>query len=294
MFLHRAFAAAVVVFGVFALGFSTKPSSIAGSWQVDPRHSDAQLTTDGTTDFEHKKITVTLGFGRLSGGLNFDDADPAKSTVELHIYPATGMSPSIAEDGNFKAYWLANLANHTLLCFHSKKIVRTADGRLQVTGELVVTRVDRNVEATPNEGYAGPVYGPPIVHRISHEATFVFDALDSENKRPPNGAIEASASTKVFREDFPQLVRTVVSTYWPPVIQDRNCEQPGPSEAYSGSKCTGTFLQGPSLPEPTGTQVGEDYPGPQNFNSIVAERINITLHMRLLAKGSGEPMAAGN
>src|SRR5207245_7330578 len=141
-------------------------------------------------------------------------SDPSKSRVDFRIYPATSMSPVIGEDGKFLSHWLENLSNHTLVCFHSKKVVRTPDGRLQATGELAVTRVDRNVEMIPNEAYAGPVYGPPMIHRVSREATFVFDFPAGDGKEQKESSIEASGSTSMFREDFPQLVKTVVSTYW--------------------------------------------------------------------------------
>ncbi len=286
--------AVIVALGVLALG-AKKPTSLAGSWQVDSRHSDAQLTTDGTTDYGKKKIDVTLGVGRVNGELKFDDGDPTKSSVDFRLYPATSMSPSIEEgSGNFKAHWLANLANHTLVCFHSKKVARTPDGRLQTTGDLTLTRVDRNVELTPSEAYAGPVYGPPVIHRVSREVTFVFDLPATDAAGQKDGGIEALASTKVSREDFPQLVRAVVSTYWPPVVQDENCKVPGPSEAYTGAKCTGTFVQSPSLPGMPGSHIGEDYPGPQGFNALVGERLKILVHMRLVPSGSGEKAAAGN
>jgi len=285
--------AAIVALGVLALG-AKKPVSLAGSWLVDARHSDAQLITDGTTDYGKTKIDITLGFARLNGELKIDDRDPAQSRVDLHIYPATSMAEAIEEEGTFRSRWLANRANNTILCFHSKKIARTADGRLQATGELSVTRVDRNVEVpAPSESYYGPTYGPPIIHRTAREATFVFD-LPADGSAQKDGGIDASASTKVFREDFPQMVKTVLNTYWPPVVQDENCSVPNglPSEAYSGAKCTGTYVQGPSLPEDPGTHIGEDYPGPQNFNAQVGQRLNIVVHMRL-TPGTGH-MAAGN
>lgn len=278
---------------LLALGVSKKPVSMAGSWLVDTRHSDAQLVTDGTTDYGKTKIDVTLGFGRVMGALRVDDVDPTKSSVDLHVFPATSMAEPIEEDGKFRSRWLANRANHTMLCFHSKNVVRTSDGRLQTTGELVLVRVDRNVEIpAPNEAYYGPVYGPPIINRVSHEATLVFDLPDHTNGQN-DGAIQESASTKVFREDFPQLVKAVQNTYWPPVVQDENCRMPSPSEAYSGAECTGTFLQGPSLPEDPGTHIGEDYPGSQNFNTQVGNRLNIVVHMRL-TPGAGYQMAGGN
>ena len=147
--------AGVFVLGVVALNVSGKPSSIAGTWQVDTRHSAVQLITDGTTDFGKTKLDFTLGFGRVNGSLKIDDADPTKSSIVFRFYPANGMSPAIAENGKFLSQWLMNQANHTLVCFHSKTVQRTADGRLQATGDLTLTRVDRNVELDPTEAYSG-------------------------------------------------------------------------------------------------------------------------------------------
>jgi hypothetical protein len=227
--------------------------------------------------------------------LKFDDGDPGKSNVALHIYPAKSMSPSIDEDGNFsKSRWLADKANNTIVCFHSKSIVRMPDGRLQSKGELSVVRVDRNVELTPSEAYNGPVYGPPIIHRTVRDATFVFDPPAADGNGQKDGGIETSAATKVFHEDFPQLVETVANTYWPPVVQDEQCRVLGASEAYSGAKCTGTFLQTPSLPEEPHAASGTDIGSNQNFNAFVGERLDIAVHMRLTPRGPGAQMAGGN
>ena len=290
--------AGIVALGVVALG-AKKTTSPAGSWQVDTRHSDAQIITDGTTDYGKTKINVTLGYGRVAGDLKIDNDDPTKGSVNLHIYPAAAMAESIGEDGNFRSRWLANRANNTMLCFHSKELARTAEGRVQAKGDLILVRVDRNVEIpAPSEGYYGPVYGPPIINRISREATFVFD-LPADGKTQKDGAIEASGSTKAFREDFPQLVKAVLNTSWPPVVLDENCTVPSPSEAYSGAKCTGTFMQSPKELASIGFPPGPvnagaaDYPGPQDFNAVVGERVDIALHLRL-TPGAGGHMAAGN
>jgi polyisoprenoid-binding protein YceI len=285
--------AAAVILALAILGFDVpnKPASPAGSWEVDARHSDAKLTTDATTDYGKTKMNVTLGFARLNGTVKIDNGDPAKSSVEFRFYPATSMSPVIDEDGKFLSHWLENMSNHTLVCFHSKRVVRTPDGRLQATGDLAVTRVDRNVDATPSEAYAGPVYGPPMIHRVSREATFVFDFPAADGSAP---SILASGTTSIFREDFPQLVRTVVNTYWPTVVQDEKCQNPDVSEAYSGPQCTGTFLEAPGLPESPHAANAEDLPGPPNFNAIVGEHLTILVQMRLMPKASGVQTAELN
>ena len=277
------------VAGMLAMSAPSKPAFTAGSWQVDTHHSDAQLITDATTENGKKKIDVTLGFARVNGRVMLDDNDLTKSSFDLRIYPANSMVPDIDEDGKFLSQWLSNLSNHTLVCFHSKGAVRTADGRLQTTGNLVLTRVDRNVEANPTEAYAGPVYGPPMIHRVSHEVTLVFDAPASDAKAQKDGGIVMTGSTHMFREDYPQLVRAVVSTYWPPVVQDKNCQAPADaSEDYRGAQCTGTMLMAPGLPEAPHAAGGEDVGVPQNFNAVVGNYLDILVHLHLLPQGSAE------
>jgi polyisoprenoid-binding protein YceI len=276
---------ATAVLAILALaipGRSISPAFATGSWVVDGGHSDAQYIADGTTDFGKTKMTFTIGFARVAGAVKLDSSDSANSSFDFTTYPSTSMAPPMNEEGKVKTQWLVTHANHTLVCFHSKGVKQTADGRLQTTGNLVLTRVDRNVELTPNEAYAGPVYGPPMIHRIIHEATFVFD--------PPSaaaGAFQTSGSTKVVREDFPQLLKAVIGTYWPPVVQDKNCQVPAASEAYSGAQCTGTFLMSPPLPEAPHAANEEDLPGPSNFNAVVGDRLTILVHMRLKPSGSG-------
>jgi polyisoprenoid-binding protein YceI len=288
------FAASVVLaLAVLGLDVPNKPSSMAGSWQVDTRHSDAKLITDATTNYGKTKMNVTFGFARVNGRVTIDDGDPTKSSIEFRFYPATSMAPVIDEDGKFLSHWLENLSNHTLVCFHSKRMVRTPDGRLQATGDLTVTRVDRNIEADPTEAYAGPVYGPPMIHRTTREATFVFDFPAPDGSGQKESSITASGSTSIFREDFPQLVRTVVSTYWPTVVQDEHCQNPDVSEAYSGPQCTGTFLEAPGLPGNYAANA-EDIGISQDSNAIVGNHLTVLVQLRLAPKGSAEAAVAGN
>jgi polyisoprenoid-binding protein YceI len=296
MLKHTAVFAVAVILGLAVLGLDApnKPASMTRAWQVDTRHSDAKLITDATTDYGKTKMNAALGFARIYGRVNLDEADPTKSSIDFRFYPATSTAPGIDEDGKFLSDWFENLSNHTLVCFHSKRVERTPDGRLQATGDLAVTRVDRNVEATPSEAYAGPIYGPPMIHRVSHEATFIFDFPADDRNQQKESSIQASGSTSMFREDFPQLVRTVVSTYWPPVVQDENCQVPDATEAYSGSQCTGTYLSTAGLPEEPHAAGGEDVGVQQNFNAIVGNHLTILIHLRLTAKAFGERAVAGN
>lgn len=272
---------------VFAI--PTQPLPPTGPWSVDSRHSHAQITTDGTTDFGKSKMNITVGFARMNGTVKLDGDN---SRFDFRLYPASSMEPPIDEEGNVKIEWFSNHANNTLVCFHSKGAASTGDGRYRTTGKLTLTRVDRNVDLTPTESYAGPVYGPPIVHRVAHEATFVFDFPGGAGR---GGEILGIGATEMAKEDFPQLVKAVMATYWPPVVQDKNCQLPvGLGEGYTGSMCTGTFLMTAPLPTPPTSAGGEDYPGSGSFNSMTGNRLEIAVHMRLAPTGSTGQAPAGN
>jgi len=288
------YAVTLAMAGALAMFAPSKPASVAGSWQVDARHSDAKITTDGTTDFGKQKIDIVLGFGRVNGEVNVNDADSTKSHVDLHIYPATSMQPVIAENGQFKTKWLMDPANQTLMCFHSKQVTKTADGKLQATGELKLVRVDRNVQLDPNEAYSGPVYGPPIVHMVSRQATFAFDL--PKDSKTQSGALVMVGSTQMTPEMFPQLVKAAVNTYWPPLVQDANCKPAdnAGSEDYRGGMCSGKVLQAPALPQGPYSGGREDYPGPGDYNAVTGSKLSIMVHMHLLQAGSAGAAATGD
>jgi polyisoprenoid-binding protein YceI len=287
MLKYTALSLTIVILSILALLVPGRVPPATGSFQIDSGHSDAQFVSDGTTDFGKTKIMFTVGFARVAGVVKLNGTDSADSSFDFSTYSALSKAPPMNEDGKVNPQWIVTPANHTLVCFHSKGVKLTADGRLETTGNLVLTRVDRNVDATPSEAYAGPVYGPPMIHRMTHEATFIFDAPAPGR----GGAFHTSGSTKVIGEDFPQLVKAVIGTYWPPVVQDENCQVPNPSEAYNGAQCTGTLFESASLPEPPHAANAEDIGTPQNFNSVVGQRLTILVHMRLTATGGAQGTA---
>ena len=283
---------------VFSLAIPGKPVVPVGPLQVDHRHSDAQLITDATTDYGKTKINYTVGIARVAGRVKIDNDDPAQSSFDFTMYPATSTMPPIGEDGKLKSQWFANYANHTLICFHSKGTSRTPDGHLRTSGTLVLTRVDRNIEMNPTEAYSGPVYGPPMIHRVTDQATFVFDSPSPANttgqksdSKDPEFVI--SGSTNVITEDFPPLFKAAMATYWPVVVQDEHCQTPSPGEGYSGPQCSGTFMASPGLPIEN-RNLGEDYPGTDSgFNAIVGNRLTITVHLRLRPASTDSHAAGG-
>jgi polyisoprenoid-binding protein YceI len=286
------YVAPIAMVVILALAVPGRPVAPSGSWNVDSRTSDVQLSTDGTTDFGKKKTNFTVGFARVAGTVKLD-SDPANSSIHIDFYPSTSTTPTIDHDGKVNSDWFANRANDMMVCFHSQSIQPTPDGHLKATGTMGLIREDRNVELTANEAYSGPVYGPPILNHVQSQATFVFNVSAPDSTSQKKDRVRMSGSTTMAREDFPALLRAVISTPWPTLVREQHCTTTGVGEAYAGAECTGSFLA-PSFPLGPNATAGEDYPGPQNFNTIAGGHLSIAVHLRLTQADSGAKASGGN
>jgi len=105
-----------------------------------------------------------------------------------------------------------------------------------------------------------------------------------------------TGTTQMTREMFPQLAKAAVNTYWPPLVQDANCQpaaNPG-GEDYRGGMCNGKVLQPPPLPQGPYSGAREDYPGPGDYNAVSGNDLNVALHIHLLPAGPAAGIATGN
>jgi hypothetical protein len=148
--------------------------------------------------------------------------------------------------------YVPDSTDHILLTFNSSRILRTVDGKLEVIGDLTLTRVERTVTATPTEAYSGPVYGDPVLHNETREITFLFPSASaarfSESLTPTvqqtRGVLEVMGAARVDHEEFPELLSAIQDTNWPSVVRNEHCEAAyeGGGEGYSGPVCTGTLI----------------------------------------------------
>jgi hypothetical protein len=202
----------------FAVCFASIPARAQdGAWQVDAGHSIARLSLGAGSQ------SVDIGVASVSGTVVFDSSDPADPAVHLNIKSDNRLSPNSPE-----------------ISFKSERSAITSDGKLAVVGKLSVTRVERSVTMEPNEAYAGPVYGEPVLHTDTREVMMVFPVTSLPAAQ--NGAIQLSASITVGREAFPQLLSALEPGNWPAVVvEDENCTTPSTvGEDYSGPICTAT------------------------------------------------------
>ena len=171
------------------------------SWQIDPKHSVATLSLGSGAN------QLQIGLARVSGEVVFESSDPGDPTVTLILA------------GNARA------ADYASMSFSSKRSAIRADGKLTVTGDLSVTRVERSVTMEPNEAYAGPQYGEPVARTTTRQITFIFS--DPRQVPSQTGAMHFSGRSTVIREVFPDLLDAIALDDWrSQLINDERCENP--------------------------------------------------------------------
>src|SRR5579864_6165714 len=150
------------------------------SWQIDAKHSVATLSLGSGPN------QLQIGLARVSGEVVFESSSPGDPIVTLKIV------------GDPRE------ADYASMSFSSKRSLIRADGKLTVTGDLSVTRVERSVTMEPSEAYAGPEYGEPVARTTSRQITFIFSGPRQVPSQ--NGAMHFTGRSTVSREDFPDLL----------------------------------------------------------------------------------------
>jgi polyisoprenoid-binding protein YceI len=236
-------------------------------WSLDSKTSTASFFLGSAEN----PNSVNVGVARVAGEVKLETNDLNSLVFDLSIYPADeDWGSGLTSKGNLPDDYVPDTSDHTMLTFNSRHVWKAADGKLKVSGDLMLTRVERNITADATEAYAGPVYGDPVIQTVIKEVTFAFPKLNTEitsvsvapGIREKQSALELSASTRVAHEDFKGLSDAMIETNWPSVVNNENCQVPSAGEDFHGAICTGTVIAAISadnchLPN----TVGEDYSG---------------------------------
>jgi hypothetical protein len=271
--------------------FITSLALASDTWVLDSSGSNARLFQGSSANSD----SVNTGVARVTGKVKIDANDLGTSFFDLSIYPADeNWGKVLSPEGALPAGYVPESTDQTLLTFKSTRILRTGNGKLEVIGDLTLTRVERTVTATPTEAYAGPVYGDPVIHNVTREITFLFPSVSaarfSESLTPAvqqtRGVLEVVAAARVDREEFPELLSAIKETNWPPVVQNKDCHMPSTvGEDYSGAVCTGTVIAASQADncQATYSGGGEGYSGPV-CTPAAGNQTTIVLDLKFLHK----------
>ncbi len=271
----------------------------SGSWILDSATSSARLYQGSAAN----PNSVNTGVARVTGSVKVDTDNLDNSVFNLSIYAADEQwEHALSPEATLPAGYVPDATDHTLLTFHSKRILRTKTGELQVIGDLTLTRVERSVTLTPSEAYAGPVYGDPVIHTETREVSFLFPslsaALSSDLLKPVSlnerSELDLSGSASIGYENFPELLTAIQATNWPAVVRDEQCQAQSTigGEGYEGPNCTGDVI---AVIHQDNCQItmsdgGEGYSGPV-CTPPAGNETKITLNLKLFHTGAEPPTA---
>jgi polyisoprenoid-binding protein YceI len=158
---------------IAALALAASAAAQAGNWKIDPNHSSAQFSV------RHLSVSTVRGaFTKVSGSVVFDPADASKDSVEVNIESNSVDTRVEMRDNDLRSPRFLDAQKYPAITFHSKQVKAAGSGKLQITGDLTIKGVTKEV------------------------------VLDVDGPSPAikdpwgNQRIGASATTKINRQDF--------------------------------------------------------------------------------------------
>jgi polyisoprenoid-binding protein YceI len=252
-------------------------------WQIDAGHSSASifLAQSGDPD-PGLNIAVAIA----AGTMELDSADPSRFSLQLNIIPADQDEAVLNPNGTLRAGAYAALSHYTVMSFQSKPAVRDKNGKLQLTGDLTVTYVEREAPAEWNVGYSGPTVITPVSKSAAREVIFTFDKSDSDIAYGKKvGWMEITGLGRISLEDLPAMRFWLSSSIWPRLVEDRSCHLPNYSVSmrdYHGAVCTGNVVETNRPKElPGGSLSGLDYSGPRYEAPQKIDEVRILLDLKI-------------
>jgi len=93
------------------------------AWAIDNAHSEVGFAV------RHMMISIVRGrFERFSGSVNFDEANPARTTVDVQIEAASVNTKEGQRDGHLRSPDFFDAEKYPLISFKSKR-VNVVDGK---------------------------------------------------------------------------------------------------------------------------------------------------------------------
>lgn len=123
------------------------------SWQVDKSHSHIGFSV------KHMMISRVRGqFERFNVDVDFNEAEPARSSVHAQIDVASINTKDQQRDGHLKSPDFLDVETHPYITFNSKRIEKINDHHGRIIGDLTIRGITR--EVVLDVDYAGVIKNP--------------------------------------------------------------------------------------------------------------------------------------
>jgi len=142
------------------------------TWTIDNAHTRATFTA------KHMMIATVHGqFKQIAGTVDFNEKEPAKSSIDVQIEAASLDTQEEKRDAHLKSADFLEVDKFPYITFKSTKVQVTGENTGRITGDLTI-------------------------HGVSHPA--VLDVEYNGQQKSPWGTTNAgfSATTKINRKDW--------------------------------------------------------------------------------------------
>jgi polyisoprenoid-binding protein YceI len=123
------------------------------NWQIDNAHSEINFSV------RHMMISNVRGrFEEFSGEVNFDEQNPANTTVDVKIAANSINTRESKRDNHLRSQDFLDAEKYPYLDFHSKQVEISGKSRARLVGDLTIRNITR--EVTLDVEYSGQAKSP--------------------------------------------------------------------------------------------------------------------------------------
>jgi polyisoprenoid-binding protein YceI len=124
------------------------------TYKIDPAHSAAQFSV------RHMGISTVRGaFSKVTGTVQYDAADPTKTSIDATIDANTIDTRVDMRDKDLRSASYFDVEKYPTITFKSKKVESQGKGKLKITGDLTIHGTTKEV-VLDVEGPNGPMKDP--------------------------------------------------------------------------------------------------------------------------------------
>ncbi len=157
---------------VSALAFAATAAAQAGNWQIDPYHSTAQFAV------RHLGVSTVRGaFTKVTGSAKWDPSEPSKTSLDATIDASSVDTRVEMRDKDLRSPNFLDAEKYPTITFHSKQVKSAGSGKLQISGDLTLHGVTKEV-VLDVDGPSAPIDDPMGNRRIGASATTKLSRKD--------------------------------------------------------------------------------------------------------------------
>jgi len=137
----------------------------AAPWEFDPDHTGVHFKV------RHLMVSSVRGeFEKATGKIVYDEADVTKSTADITIDAASINTRVAKRDEHLRRPDFLDVAKYPTIAFKSRRVEKTGNGTMRMTGDLTLHGVTKEVILTV-EGPTPAIKDPMGNNRVGGQAT---------------------------------------------------------------------------------------------------------------------------